>query len=105
MRSEPTEIGLAHKVARRREVERIMRSSMAARRAAADAKTPRACAFDEAFADMPQMMPAKESGDGDHRASQLSLVAQLAEQLQALDRQREQLARLLQDVEDTALVE
>jgi hypothetical protein len=96
MRQEPIEIGLAAKIARRRDVKRLVRTSMAARQLAAKAGAPAADARDEAFAGL--------SRDAE-RPKRLAVVTQLSQQLEALDRQREQLAKLLRDIDVTKLAD
>jgi uncharacterized membrane protein YqiK len=96
MRHDPIEIGLAGKTARRRDAKRMIRTSMAARQLAAEAEAPATDALDEAFAGLSR---------DERRPKSLSVVTQLAEQLEALDRQRAQLAQLLRDIEVTALAD
>jgi hypothetical protein len=86
MRHDAIEIGLVGKAPQRRDAARMMRSSKAAQQPAADA-------LDEAFAGMSR----------EERPKSLTVVTQLSEQLQALDQQREKLARLLREIEDTSL--
>ena len=96
MRHEPIEIGLANKTVRRRDAKRLVRTSMAARQLASEAAAPAAVARDEAFAGL--------THDAE-RPKRLAVVTQLSEQLEALDRQREQLAKLLRDIEVAPLAD
>jgi hypothetical protein len=96
MRHEPIEIGLARKAARRRNAQRLVRNSVAARQLAWEAAAPAAGARDEAFAGL--------SRDAE-RPKRLAVLTQLSEQLAALDRQREQLAKLLREIEVAPLAD
>jgi hypothetical protein len=96
MRHEPIEIGLAGKIARRRDAKRLVRTSMAARQLAMEASAPAAEARDEAFAGL--------SHDA-QRPKRLAVLTQLSEQLEALDRQRDQLAKLLREIEVAPLAD
>ena len=94
MRHDAIELGLVGKAPRRRDTERMMRTSITARQPAAEAadSTSATHALDEAFAGMSR----------DERPKNLGVVTQLAEQLQALDQQREKLAQLLREIEDAS---
>ncbi len=96
MRHDPIEIGLASKAVRRRGAKRMLRTILATQQPAAAGSIPATDALDEAFAGMSR---------DERRPRNLAVVTQLAEQLEALDRQREQLARLLRDIEVTTLVD
>lgn len=95
MRHDAIEIGLVGKAPRPRYTRRVLQTSMAARQPAAEVagSAPATTALDEAFAGMSR----------EKRPNSLAVVTQLAEQLQALDRQREQLAKLLREIEDSPL--
>jgi hypothetical protein len=96
MKHEPIEIRLAAKISRRRDAKRLLRTSMAARQLESEAAAPATDVLDEAFAGLSR----------DERGPKnLSVVTQLAEQLEALDRQRERLAKLLRDIEVAPLAD
>jgi hypothetical protein len=96
MRHEPIEIGLVGKTARRRDAKRLLRTSIAARQLAPEVAAHPADARDEAFAGM--------SHDAEP-PKRLAVLTQLSEQLQALDRHREQLAKLLREIEVAPLAD
>jgi hypothetical protein len=93
MRHDTIEIGLVGKAPRRRDTKRMMRTSMVARQLEVENSAHANDALDEAFAGMTR----------EERPKSLAVVTHLAEQLQALDRQREQLAKLLREIEDTSV--
>ena len=90
MRHDAVEIGMFHKAARRRDTKRMMRKFISANAPATQAVSPPTDVLDEAFAGLSR---------DEQKPNSLAVVSQLAEQLAALDRQREQLARLLRDIE------
>jgi hypothetical protein len=98
MRHEPIEIGLAGKIARRKTAQRMLRIMAATRRSPNEAVdcTPATNARDEAFAGLEHATS---------RSNRLAVLSQLNEQLTALDRQREQLATLLREIETAALAD
>lgn len=112
MRREPIEIGLVHKLTNRRHTERGADSLALASRALGPAPAGRQVdALDEAFAGMSRVATAVRRVDSTPDTDGLSddanerlrntrnVIAQLVDQLDALDQQREQLARLLRDME------
>jgi hypothetical protein len=92
MRHDAIEIEFPGKAVRRRDAERMLPFSKGSGQFEKAALKPASDARDEAFAGMSQEA---------RRPRNLSVVSQLSEQLLALDRQREQLAKLLRDIEIT----
>jgi hypothetical protein len=117
MRTDAIELGLMTKSETQREMERSTRAAAKRRRKSAlEHVGPTVDAIDEAFAglpnysaiphrrDMPQAGPMA-GGAAQRRPLNLAVVKQLAAQLEALDRQREQLSRLLREIEVAPLVD
>ncbi len=100
MRQEPIEIAMAGTGARKRPAARTTANTQSAR------STNDACVVDEVFArfDGPSGANAK-SEPADRRLMKQELVSDLAAQLEAIDRQRERLAQLLQSIETNSIAE
>jgi hypothetical protein len=92
MRHDAIEIGMAQRAARRRHAKRMMRSILGAQGATAGSNVPAPAtdAVDEAFAGM---------SNDEARSTNVDLLSQLSEQLEALEHQRDKLVKLLRDIE------
>lgn len=96
MRHDTIEIVFPGKSVRRRDAHLLTRPRTASDEREAAVEAPASDARDEAFAGLSR---------DERRPKDLFVVTQLAEQLEALDRQRGQLARLLRDIEATKLAD
>jgi len=93
MRQDPIEIGVVGTTARQRPKGRT-------RKVGSPDLKREPCIIDEAFAGFDGVhCSTAHSETGDRRMMKQALVTDLVAQLEAIDRQRERLARLLQSVE------
>jgi hypothetical protein len=99
MRHDPIEIAMAGSSTRRRAAGRATKFSSAGSKG-------EPCVIDEAFARFDGIDDSTSRGrNGDRRMMKDSLVSDLAAQLEAIDRQRERLVRLLQSVETNSIAD
>jgi hypothetical protein len=99
MRQEPIEIAIARPMTRCRLAEKTGKPRDAA-------STTEPTVIDEAFArlDATHTTPERD-GPSDGRIMKRALVSDLAAQLEAIDRQRERLVKLLQSVETNSIAD
>jgi hypothetical protein len=99
MRQEPIELSLAAGTPRKRRAAQIGRSADVG-------MAPEASVVDEAFARFDGVHnDDSRRENGDRRMMKQALVSDLAAQLEAIDRQRERLTRLLESVETRSIAD